>query len=388
MIRTVFTLVALFGVAMTAHAAGTAPDTVSGLQAWYKADAITGVADGSTINLWADSGPIGTNMTQANAANMPIWVADSGTGSPSVWFAGNDFMTAGDVEVHGLGGFTAIAMFQPKSTAGDLASKFAYSAGRQWRFGPAEFEVQETPGPWNGNNSTWGQPWQAAPLNYLEPIVLTGRWNPGVETSLYVNDQLAATAASPASTTSDTGSIFTLGADIGGAEGYTNAYVSEVAFYNRALTDTELAGIREYFGEKYSWTPYVPPEPTQPAVVAGFNFEPAATGTTLPTGWVTDSGGTYQTRGSLTYGWSKDMSHQTRAASAGQLPPVRDFTDGRFDTVIHTSDNGQPASWELDVPNGKYWVRGIFGEPRVGSIRGTLMTVFENTLFSDSDPQQ
>jgi hypothetical protein len=71
----------------------TAPNTVTGLIGWYKADALA-LADGAAVATWTDSSTSANHATQATGANQPIFKAGLLNGKPVIRFDGvNDFMT-------------------------------------------------------------------------------------------------------------------------------------------------------------------------------------------------------------------------------------------------------------------------------------------------------
>src|SRR5688500_4649699 len=84
------------------------------------------------------------------------------------------------------------------------------------------------------------------------------------------------------------------------------------------------------------------------AVALGINFGPHAADTA---GYTADAGAAYGDRGNgLSYGW--DVVNTTRAADRG--------TGGTLDTL---NSFAVGRSWELDVPNGKYALRVVSGDP-------------------------
>jgi Concanavalin A-like lectin/glucanases superfamily/Glycosyl hydrolases family 2, sugar binding domain/Glycosyl hydrolases family 2/Glycosyl hydrolases family 2, TIM barrel domain len=62
------------------------PSLASSLKTWFKADAITGLANGAAIADWPDSSGNGDDATQSNPARQPIYVADAMNGLPAVHF--------------------------------------------------------------------------------------------------------------------------------------------------------------------------------------------------------------------------------------------------------------------------------------------------------------
>lgn len=70
------------------------PASISGLQLWYKADAITGLNDGDPVATWTDQSGNGRNATQASATLKPLYKTNILNGMAGVLFDGsNDLMS-------------------------------------------------------------------------------------------------------------------------------------------------------------------------------------------------------------------------------------------------------------------------------------------------------
>lgn len=67
-----------------------APDQVTGLTLWLKADAIAGLSDGDPVGTWSDSSGQGNHATQATAAKKPTYKTNIINGLPAVRFDGVD----------------------------------------------------------------------------------------------------------------------------------------------------------------------------------------------------------------------------------------------------------------------------------------------------------
>jgi probable HAF family extracellular repeat protein len=93
-----------------------------------------------------------------------------------------------------------------------------------------------------------------------------------------------------------------------------------------------------------------------PVFSATVNFAPA--GAPVPAGYRADTGAPYGTRGGgLTYGWNIDNSANARDRNAaGSL-------DQRYDTFNHLQKPAGATRWELAVPNGRYLVHVVAGDP-------------------------
>ncbi|OLB64417.1 MAG: hypothetical protein AUI10_11185 [Actinobacteria bacterium 13_2_20CM_2_72_6] len=93
-----------------------------------------------------------------------------------------------------------------------------------------------------------------------------------------------------------------------------------------------------------------------PVFSATVNFAPA--GAPVPTGYRADTGAPYGSRGGgLTYGWDVDNSANARDRNASSSP------DQRYDTLNHLQKPAGATRWELAVPNGRYLVHAVAGDP-------------------------
>lgn len=105
---------------------------------------------------------------------------------------------------------------------------------------------------------------------------------------------------------------------------------------------------------------------------ANFNFQPASS--SIPSGYVADSGKSYRSQGAYTYGWNADNTSNVvdRYTSA----------DARYDTFAYV---GRSAStWEVAVPNGQYRVNVTAGDPSSTSARYGLKV--ENSTLIEETP--
>ena len=94
--------------------------------------------------------------------------------------------------------------------------------------------------------------------------------------------------------------------------------------------------------------------PAAAAFAVNVNFQPPRT--TVPAGYVVDTGATFGDRGNgFTYGW--DAANTAYRDRNNTLSP-----DQRYDTLTHTQLYGT-RTWELVVPSGTYSVRLVAGDP-------------------------
>ena len=354
------------------QAAPISPDSLPGLQLWYKVD--SGVlTSGTAVTDWQDSSTSGYDMAQGTSTYQPTLVPGQAGGLSSVDFDGtSDFMKAGDHEVHSNAtGMTAIGVAKPDTTSsGTIAAKFRYGASqRQWRFNTNSFDIQEVHSTWNTNSVARISP---------EPggfHTFAGVWAPGTAARMYLDGRLAGTAAVAVNDMTDTAAELMLGADENGTGNRLNGMISEVVIYNRALTQNERAGVEQYLQQKYALASMAG------AVRADVNFQAADPGDGgLPPGYHVDIGQQFRQHGNgLFYGWDVNATGQARDRDHGASP------DERFDTLVHMRNGPSfgPALWELAVPSGTYMVRTVLGDPQSPSVNSINI---ENVSFTDSDP--
>jgi RHS repeat-associated protein len=84
--------------------------------------------------------------------------------------------------------------------------------------------------------------------------------------------------------------------------------------------------------------------------VLRINFQPA--GTSVPAGFLADTGAASATRGALHFGWSWEQSHEADITHLAPSP--------EWDTFIETTASG--AAWVIDLPNGTYPIAIVSGE--------------------------
>jgi hypothetical protein len=91
------------------------------------------------------------------------------------------------------------------------------------------------------------------------------------------------------------------------------------------------------------------------------------------------SGLVYGTRGGgLSYDWNIDNSSWTRDRNSAGSP------DQRYDTLIHLQKPGSAGTWELAVPNGRYTVHVVSGDPN--NTDSVYKTNVEGTLSVSGTP--
>ncbi|MDT5038052.1 MAG: hypothetical protein QOE03_3237 [Micromonosporaceae bacterium] len=114
-----------------------------------------------------------------------------------------------------------------------------------------------------------------------------------------------------------------------------------------------------------------------PAFSATVNFQPA--GVPVPIGYRADTGAPFGARGGgLSYGWNIDNSANTRDRDAPGAP------DQRYDTFNHLQKSGGATRWEIAVPDGRYVVHVVAGDP--GSVDSTFNLTVEGVSAVSGTP--
>jgi beta-galactosidase len=97
-------------------------------------------------------------------------------------------------------------------------------------------------------------------------------------------------------------------------------------------------------------------KPAPGAFALKINFQTATAA--LPAGYLKDTGLVFANRtNGYSYGWNLDDSGNTRERSA------TNSADKRYDTLIHMQKGGTNFTFELAVPNGRYTVYAVSGDP-------------------------
>jgi hypothetical protein len=114
-----------------------------------------------------------------------------------------------------------------------------------------------------------------------------------------------------------------------------------------------------------------------PVLAANVNFGPA--GSAVPVGYRLDSGAVYGARtGGGSFGWNVDNSANTRDRNSATPP------DQRYDTLVHLQKPGGATKWEIAVPNGRYTVHAVSGDP--DNTDSTYRIAVEGTLTVSGTP--
>jgi hypothetical protein len=111
----------------------------------------------------------------------------------------------------------------------------------------------------------------------------------------------------------------------------------------------------------------------------GINFGLA--GTEIPGGYLPDGGEPFGPRSrGWRYGWLNDVTDYARERNSSNAP------DQRYDTLTHLQHgyfNAPPGVWEMELPNGRYEVHLVCGDPTYTDQINQIQV--ENVLVEDPD---
>lgn len=218
---------------------------ISGVIAWYKADALS-LSDTNPVSSWLDSSGNGNTLVQGTGTNQPLYRTGIVNGLPVVRFDNsNDFLSVSSPV--GLGGATGISILAVIEHAAPGIGNFKMlmclnSGANELRlFGFAVTPRWEMPGP-GGTAVAFID--RAAGFGRLSAI-FTDSSN---DISIWLN------TVAGTSTTDATGlsmdRIF-MGARDGSAH-FFGGDIAELAIYGRAINSTERGNIESYFASKYA----------------------------------------------------------------------------------------------------------------------------------------
>jgi hypothetical protein len=225
-----------------------APTAIGGLQGWYKADAITPVADGAAVGTWPDSSGNGRNATQATGGNQPTYQTLEKNNLPVVRFDGSDDMLDSTCPIGGatqtvfvvakITDFSAArTLVGPQSGAGlQLRANATSGAEAVLKSGTATIGT-------GGTNLIAGQ-WYILQATYNHT---TGAW------ALYGPvSTVTGTTANGSGTNVQTLSAASLRIGRNGTSEPMLGDIAEVLVYNSVLSDTDRRRVENYLGTKWA----------------------------------------------------------------------------------------------------------------------------------------
>lgn len=235
---------------------------VSGLSLWLRADA--GITQGGgRVSAWADQSSGGNSVSQSFSAYQPSLVSDSGNGKSAIRFGtGNNAMKSAGRAISGATAFTCLAVVKYNSQSLPTTDQYIFWNGNDTSNSGYGLYI-DTTGYLTANWADYsGYLSDSGPINPGQWYVISARWSSN-QHKLWINGVSAGTS-------SKSGSNFTAGAFAVGNRATSTNYngdgfngdIQEVVIYNRALSDTEKAGVESYLSQRYQprtkqWIPQV-----------------------------------------------------------------------------------------------------------------------------------
>jgi hypothetical protein len=238
-----------------------------GLQLWLDAtDASTLFEDdflrneidpanvGGPVGGWRDKSPNRYEVFQADPTRQPSYHDSAMNGQPSVRFTGAE---ADGMEIFGFDVVRPYTIFIANQYWGDTRGRTLQGVENNWLLGLWNRQVGHFAEPWVSNPNT-----MKARLNtpFVEDTV-------GTETSssFFLNGEDFTADSAPLG---NPGGLGLVSHGLYPAE-VSDADISEIIVYDRALDQSELDAVRSYLYEKYGTTPFVPAPPEVFSVQAG-----------------------------------------------------------------------------------------------------------------------
>lgn len=228
----------------------------SGLQAWFKADAITGVANHATVPTWTDSSG---NGLVATAVGTPAFTLHGDNGQPFVRFIGTDhFSIPYDAALHS----NEFTIFAVATTENDNSAFQSIITGREGAtdegfalyhsMGGANDEVRLTVYDSGSDNieSGNGTVTVGAPTLISATMDDTGG---GFHTGkLYLYGEEKDSDTTMDYNDSDAATTFIGSGGSAGTQFHFQGRIYEIVLYNRVLTQTERQQVEGYLARKYN----------------------------------------------------------------------------------------------------------------------------------------
>jgi hypothetical protein len=216
------------------------PTDITGLQAWYKADAGITKDGGDQVSAWVDQSGNSLDLAQGTAADQPTWIDSRTNGLPAVHFDGTE---------HIDGATFASAITQPAHTFA-LVKKHSNTTGDRLIVTVPD----GTTGPiyrdaGSGNISASNHIADGAVVNAGTSLyrLVSIVWN-GTSTTNQLNVDTPATSA-----TNISGNLVEVslgGYSNGGNE--SDVDIAEYLVYDDEITSTDLTNLQDYFKDRYA----------------------------------------------------------------------------------------------------------------------------------------
>lgn len=228
------------------QASGFDYNSISGLYAWWKADAITGKAAGDPVASWTDSKG-GFVLDQATQSAQPLYQTGVPGGKPYLDLsAGDKWMGVNGLSVSS--GFTLFLVFAGTAAPSSGPRICEFNNATAANQGRIRFTASGW-GMYSGPNSGAVTGPQTASGGYTAGawVVAATRWQSAANANLVYNGTTR-TNTGDMSPTTPTG--FYLGSSISGSN-RSNIYVAEILVYNAALSNTDETAVLGALNNKY-----------------------------------------------------------------------------------------------------------------------------------------
>lgn len=218
---------------------GAAPNTISGCTGWFRADSLSALGNGASVATWTDGSGNGHDITQASGPNQPTFTSSSASfnNQPCVhfnattgqWLENSNWSTNSNITFVIIGQDDGVHVGYAGTYTGDNWW-LVNSGGHYAMVGAAAFSTGIVP---TANT----------------PRVFVGTDNGSNSAVWYVSSGLATASGGAPGIATDTG--VTIGSQQHSSAGTLTGDIVEVAVFNRALTQAEVAQIQIYAAKRY-----------------------------------------------------------------------------------------------------------------------------------------
>jgi hypothetical protein len=329
------------------------PASISGIQAWYKAD--KAITIGTGVSAWGDQSGIGDgyrNALQANTSLQPTYNSADGyfNYKPSITFSGSQGLQTGNW----TSPITQPCTYVIVGKGGQNAKYFIDSLN-----GAVQMALYDSLG--------YLQLYSPSPRGtaYLDgyPGIMIVQWNSPSSTYFNGNQNTPVLIG-------NTGTNGAAGLTIGNYAGMTAAAgstIAEILVYNRVLTSTEIININNYLSVKYNIT-ITDTSPFTPALISGIQaWYRADKGITLGTGvsaWADQSGIGDGYRNAVQANTSLQPTFNYSDPNFNNLPSITFSGSQGLQTGNWTSPITQPCTYVIvgkGGQNAKYFIDSLNG---------------------------
>jgi hypothetical protein len=269
-------------VTATAGSVFVGPFDGTGLRAWWKADAITGLSDGQDITTWEDSGSLNNDLTAGTDA--PTYQTNEVNGLPCARFdpATSQHFTIATADIlamtNNASGFTIFAYVKLINPGAAGKTIFAVSNGAS--ASSARFKLgQRATG-----SGVWGITGRRLDADIAAVLEGSGATQTGWQLLTSVSDWANSDAdvwrreTSEATTTSwltsgnsepSNALAVKVGAASSGGSEFWDGDIAEIILFDREVSDANRQSIWDYFGNKYEPDQAITPAAVTVSATAG-----------------------------------------------------------------------------------------------------------------------